>query len=61
MGTSVVYDREEVKRRLCDAGFTDVNNVEWGRSDLPELRNRETRLDSLLICEAKKRILLPQS
>lgn len=53
-GHKWLYDREELHRRLSEAGFTKNKDAEWGRSDLPELRNRETRRDSLLICEAQK-------
>lgn len=53
-GHKWLYDREELHRRLSEAGFTRVEDVEWGKSDSIELRNRETRLDSLLICEAQK-------
>lgn len=51
-GHQWLYDREELHRRLHEAGFKQVRDVEWGHSDLLELRNRETRKDSLLICEA---------
>lgn len=47
-----VYDREELHRRLGEAGFSDIKDVELGESDVPELRRLETRPDSLLICEA---------
>jgi predicted SAM-dependent methyltransferase len=51
-GHQWLYDREEFHRRLREAGFTQIRDVAWGESDIPELRNRETRKDSLLICEA---------
>jgi len=53
-GHQWVYDREELHRRLKEAGFTQIKDVEWGMSEVEELRNRETRKDSLLICEAYK-------
>ncbi len=51
-GHQWLYDREEFHRRLKEAGFTQIRDVEWGQSEVPELRDRETRKDSLLICEA---------
>ncbi len=48
------YDREEFHRRLKEAGFTRFRDVAWGESETAELRNRETRKDSILICEAQK-------
>ncbi|MEG4086302.1 methyltransferase domain-containing protein [Microcoleus sp. POL10_C6] len=53
-GHQWLYDREELHRRLQEAGFTIIRDVEWGNSDIPELRKLETRKDSLLICEAEK-------
>lgn len=53
-GHQWLYDREELHRRLCEAGFEKVKDLTWGYSDVPELKNRETRKDSLLICEAQK-------
>ncbi|MBD2771543.1 class I SAM-dependent methyltransferase [Iningainema tapete] len=53
-GHEWLYDREELERRLKEAGFTHLEFVEWGCSQIEELRNRETRKDSLLICEARK-------
>jgi predicted SAM-dependent methyltransferase len=53
-GHQWLYDREELHRRLHESGFRKVRDVEWGSSDIPELRKRETRKDSLLICEAWK-------
>jgi predicted SAM-dependent methyltransferase len=51
-GHQWLYDREELHRRLREAAFNQVRNVEWGESEIPELRNIESRRDSLLICEA---------
>lgn len=53
-GHQWLYDREELHRRLREAGFEQLRDVEWGSSDVLELRNRETRKDSMLICEALK-------
>ena len=53
-GHQWVYDREELHRRLKEAGFTVVKDVEWGEGDILELRSLETRKDSILICEAYK-------
>lgn len=53
-GHQWLYDREELHRRLRDAGFSIIRDVEWGNSDIPDLRNLETRKDSLLICEVSK-------
>jgi predicted SAM-dependent methyltransferase len=53
-GHRYLYDREELHRRLAEAGFTTVVDVEHGQSELAELRGRESRPDSRLICEAKR-------
>jgi predicted SAM-dependent methyltransferase len=53
-GHQWLYDREELNRRLREAGFTIIREVEWGKSHIPELNNLETRRDSLLICETQK-------
>ena len=49
-----LYDSEELHRRLADGGFENVRDVAWGASDTEDLRNRETRPDSILVCEARK-------
>lgn len=49
-----LYDREELHRRLGEAGFDRLEDVAPGQSTRPELRNLETRPDSLLVCEATK-------
>ncbi|HEX5445670.1 MAG TPA: methyltransferase domain-containing protein [Pirellulales bacterium] len=49
-----LYDREELHRRLAEAGFGEISDVAWGESFHEGLRELETRRDSLLICEAKK-------
>lgn len=51
-GHQWLYDAEEFHRRLQEAGFTQILEMSWGESDLPELRGRETRKDSILIREA---------
>jgi predicted SAM-dependent methyltransferase len=53
-GHKWLYDREELHRRLAEAGFTKVVDARWGRSECGSLRNLENRLDSLLVCEASK-------
>ncbi|MEH2204207.1 MAG: glycosyltransferase [Nostoc sp.] len=52
-GHQWLYDREELNRRLIETGYTNIKDVAWGLSDIPELKNRETRVYSLLICEAQ--------
>ncbi|HEX7448798.1 MAG TPA: methyltransferase domain-containing protein [Pirellulales bacterium] len=49
-----LYDREELHRRLVEAGFVEIADVAWGESCHEGLRGLETRRDSLLICEAAK-------
>jgi predicted SAM-dependent methyltransferase len=53
-GHQWLYDREEFHRRLKEAGFTHFRDMAWGESGIPDFRSRETRKDSLLICEAEK-------
>ena len=53
-GHQWLYDLEELERRLREAGFDRINKAGWGESEHPELRNRETRKETLLICEATK-------
>ncbi len=53
-GHQWIYDDEELHRRLIESGFTILNNKEWGLSENPELCNRETRKESVLIIEAVK-------
>lgn len=48
-----LYDREELHRRLKEAGFEHVVDRALGESEHDELRNRETRPESTLICEAQ--------
>jgi predicted SAM-dependent methyltransferase len=49
-----IYDREELKRRLCEAGFRAITFCENRHSGHAELAHRETRPDSLLIAEATR-------
>ncbi len=53
-GHQWLYDFEELDRRLREAGFERTESVPWGESKYPELRKRETRLETTLICEATK-------
>ncbi|WP_271251635.1 class I SAM-dependent methyltransferase [Pseudanabaena sp. Chao 1811] len=53
-GHQWMYDREELHRRIKEAGFRIIKDVEWGVSEVTELNNLETRKDSKLICEAIK-------
>jgi hypothetical protein len=45
---------EELQRRLREAGFSRITTPAWGESIHPELRSRETRVETLLIAEASK-------
>lgn len=47
-------NQDWLTRRLKEAGFTHIKFVDWGCSEIEELKNRETRKDSVLICEAQK-------
>lgn len=51
-GHQWVYDREELHRRLGEAGFPRWRDCAPNASDELELRDRETRPESLLVCEA---------
>jgi predicted SAM-dependent methyltransferase len=51
-GHQYLYDREELHRRLAEAGFTRVVDCSRGESTRDELKQRETRADSFLVCEA---------
>lgn len=53
-GHQWLYDAEELHRRLEEAGFTAIDDMSWGESRYAELRNRESRNETLLICEAMK-------
>jgi len=50
-----LYDTEELKRRLEEAGFTRLSRKSFRKSGHAELRGLETRKDSKLIMEAVKR------
>jgi predicted SAM-dependent methyltransferase len=49
-----LYDREELRRRLKEAGFSRIVDAELNASTYPDLQNRETRPESTLICEASR-------
>jgi predicted SAM-dependent methyltransferase len=51
-GHQHLYDAEELFRRLREAGFTTMQQVEWGKSAHAELRDLETRRLTTLVCEA---------
>ncbi len=53
-GHQWLYDFEELDRRVREAGFSRIERAVWGESNYPELRKRETRDETLLICEATK-------
>jgi predicted SAM-dependent methyltransferase len=53
-GHQWLYDVEELDRRLREAGFHQIESARWGESKYPELTKRETRDETLVICEATK-------
>jgi len=53
-GHQWLYDREELHRRLGEAGFVTIRDSEWGQSNVKGMEHLETRQDSRLICEAQK-------
>lgn len=53
-GHQWLYDLEELDRRLREAGFNRIESAGWGESKYSELTKRETRGETLLICEATK-------
>ncbi len=53
-GHKYLYDEEELKRRLQEAGFSRMWPMNWGESSIAELCHRETRCDSTLIIEVGK-------
>lgn len=53
-GHKYLYGYDELELRLRAVGFTTVRRTRWGESDLPEMRGRETRADSLLVVEASR-------
>jgi predicted SAM-dependent methyltransferase len=50
-GHQYLYDEEELRRRLREAGFETVRRCALGESPVDELARLETREDSLLILE----------
>jgi len=53
-GHKWLYDWEELERRLKEAGFRKIKRARLGKSKYQELRNLETRDESLLIAEVIK-------
>lgn len=53
-GHQYLYNKEELDRRLKEAGFKKIYSRRLNKSKYKELRNRETRKDSKLILEAVK-------
>ena len=53
-GHQWLYDRVELHRRLKEAGFSRIVDCEWCASGYDELRDREWRQESQLICEASR-------
>jgi predicted SAM-dependent methyltransferase len=51
-GHQHLYNREELERALCEAGFSEIRFVSWGHSSVTDLCGLETRADSKLIAEA---------
>ena len=52
-GHKWLYDKEELNRRFSEVGYVNIREFAWGKSKIPELENRETREDSLLVFEAE--------
>jgi predicted SAM-dependent methyltransferase len=53
-GHQWLYDFEELDRRLREAAFDRIERAAWGESKHPALTGRETREETVLICEATK-------
>lgn len=53
-GHKWLYDYEELKRRLEEAGFTKIKRVSISKSSHPELKNIEIRSSISLVVEATK-------
>lgn len=53
-GHKYLYDREELIKRLKEAGFKKIKRVKFGKSSYNELKNKETRKESRLILESIK-------
>jgi len=47
-----LYDREELHRRMREAGFATIRDCRRLESSAPALCGLETRDESLLVCEA---------
>jgi predicted SAM-dependent methyltransferase len=56
-----LYDREELVRRILEAGFSAAVEVDRGASEHAPLRGLETREDSKLVCEATKAEVKPRA
>lgn len=52
-GHQYLWDFYELRDRLTDAGFADVQRFDIGESERADLRGLETRFDSKLIVEAR--------
>jgi predicted SAM-dependent methyltransferase len=53
-GHVFIYDESELVALLKECGFSEVQRVQWGKSDYPELRDLESRPDfGDLILEAR--------
>ena len=53
-GHKWLYDWEELERRLKDVGFAKIEQKKLRQSNYPELKNLETRNESILIAEVIK-------
>ena len=53
-GHQYLYNEEDLRNQLIQAGFKNVTRCEWNVSSHLELNGLETRKDSLLIIEAQK-------
>jgi predicted SAM-dependent methyltransferase len=55
-GHKWIYDREELHRRLREAGFRTIRDCQRSVSTVPVLNDLECRPDSLLICECVREV-----
>lgn len=53
-GHKYMYNEEDLRIQLLNAGFSNINRCDWNISSYEELSGRETRKDSILILEAEK-------
>jgi predicted SAM-dependent methyltransferase len=53
-GHQYLYNREELERRMREAGFTKMSRQRSNRSSYADLKNLETRKESRLIVEGVK-------